>query len=70
VAYTLKYEQRDWGTERALILSVDGREVARRDPFWPAGIPASERKRKARLQTVGRAMIEAYEGRSNNDSTV
>lgn len=54
------YEQGDWGTERHLVLyGDDGYQLGARDPFWPAGIPASKRAREARLRDCQRAMLIA-----------
>ena len=60
--YHYRYEQEQWGTERTLtVLDEADQVIGQRDPFWPAGIPATPLARKRRLLKVAREIIREYE---------
>ena len=61
MAYTYKYTQQDWGTERICRVYDGDREIAIGDPFWPAGIPVDPGRRQRRLLQWVRESIQHYE---------
>lgn len=50
----------DWNTECCLsVRDSTGQMLGMRDPFWPAGIPASKRARQRRIIDCARSIINA-----------
>ncbi len=59
VGFTATFTAGDFGTERLVtVTDVDGNVVGQpRDPFFPQGIPVSEKARKTRIRKVVREIV-------------
>lgn len=59
------YQTADYGEHRAVrLLDDSGHDLAPpRDPFWPAGAPASPKARQNRINRVAQEMLAEYRRR-------
>ena len=69
--YTMKCESTDFGTERRVaIYNSAGHLIGARDPFYPAGIPISEKARTKRIKMVAQEIIAEYENNTLHNNVI
>lgn len=60
--YTANYSVGQFGTERLVtVRDANDNVIGQRDPFWPQGIPTSEKARKTAIAKTAKDIVKDYE---------